>query len=358
VPRDCATTVFIDTAGDETAAADAVDRAASRGAVAILGPIGERESVAAARRAAELGIPIGLLSPSDGADPDAGVFRLASSPADEARAAARVAAKESFPTAAVLAPRDDVGAMMADAFAAEAKQHGITVTRSGTYDPTASDLQPDVKDFLDLDPTRNPRLAKHLRKYGKKGWQTFSPDVDFSVLYIPDSHDHAALVAAFLPYFGVELRTTDFADPDMLARKHGGRIPQVVQLLGSSGWNHPGLITRGGEPVTGAMFVDVCAGVLDQGGPSSEVAARFRDATGRDPSTAALEAFDAARLVLAARAKSANDPEPREAMRRALASSRLDDGACPAARMSRDGELERDAVVFVVEDGERALVAY
>src|SRR5690606_14574570 len=114
----------------------------------ILGPVGERESVAAARRAAELGIPIGLLAPADGADPDAGVFRLASSPADEARGAARLAAAESFPTVAVLAPRDDVGAEMADAFAAEAKALGLHVARVGDYDPTGTDLEPDIKEFL------------------------------------------------------------------------------------------------------------------------------------------------------------------------------------------------------------------
>lgn len=354
-PRDGASLAFLDTTGDEAGAAAAVDRAAARGAVAILGPVGERESVAAARRAAELGIPIALLAPADGADPDAGVFRLATSPADEARGAARVAAAESFPTVAVFAPRDDVGAAMADAFAAEAAGLGLHVARVGDYDPTGTDLEPDVKEFLDLVPARNPRLAKHLRRKGKKGWQTFSPDIDFSLLYIPDSHDRAALVAAFLPYLGVELHTTEFADPDMLARKHGGRIPQVVQLLGSGGWNHPGLITRGGDPIEGAMFVDVCAGLLDSAGASGEIAARFRDATGREPSTAALQAHDAARLLLGARqaGAGAGADDPRDAVRLALTRAQLDEGACPASAMSLVGEVERDPVVFVVEGGER-----
>lgn len=356
-PRDGASLAFLDTTGDEAGAAAAVDRAAARGAVAILGPVGERESVAAARRAAELGIPIGLLAPADGADPDAGVFRLATSPADEARAAARLAAAESFPTVAVFAPRDDVGAAMADAFAAEAAGLGLHVARVGDYDPTGSDLEPDVKEFLDLVPARNPRLARHLRKKGKKGWQTFSPDVDFSLLYVPDAYDRAALVAAFLPYLGVELHTTEFADPDMLARKHGGRIPQVVQLLGSGGWNHPGLITRGGDPIEGAMFVDVCAGLLDVAGASGEIAARFRDATGREPSTAALQAHDAARLLLGARraGAAAGADDPREAVRLALTRAKLDEGACPPSAISLVGEIERDPVVFVVEGGERVM---
>ncbi|MCB9564633.1 MAG: hypothetical protein H6708_29970 [Kofleriaceae bacterium] len=220
-----------------------------------------REAAAAARRAGELGIPIGLLAPIDGADPAAGVFRLVAPSTAEARAAAAVAAHESLPTVAVLAPRDDVGRDLTDAFVAAATAAGITVSRTGTYDPTASDLEPDIKAFLGLDPATNPRLAAHLRRHGKKGWQTFSPDVDFAALYIPDTYDHAALVVAFLPYLGVELHTEDFPDPDALARKHGGRIPQVVQLIGGSGWNHPGLLTRGGDLVEGAMIVDVCSPV-------------------------------------------------------------------------------------------------
>ncbi len=358
--REGATVAFLDTTGTEAGAADAVDRAAAAGAVAILGPVGERESVAAARRAAELGIPIALLSPADGADPDAGVFRLVTSSADEARGAARLAARDAYPTAAVLAPRDDVGQQMADAFAAEAAALGVAVARVGFYDPTASDLAPDIKEFLDLVPARNPRLARHLRRHGKKGWTTFSPDVDFSLLYIPDSHDRATLVAAFLPYYGVELQTTEFADPDMLARKHGGRIPQVVQLLGSGGWNHPGLIARGGDPIEGALFVDACAGALDGAGLSGEVAARFHERADVDPSSAALQAFDAARIVLTARARAASfdADDPRERMRQALASAKLDDGACPPATMSGAGELERDVVVVAVDGGELVLQSY
>lgn len=356
-PRGGATLAFLDTVGDEVSAADAVDRAAARGAVAILGPVGEREGLAAARRAAELGIPIALLSPADGADPEAGVFRVTTSPADEARGAARVAVAESAPTVAVLAPRDDVGEMMADAFSAEATAAGITVARVGYYDPTGTDLEPDIKAFLNLVPATNRRLAAHLRRHGKKGWQTFSPDIDFSLLYIPDAHDKATLVAAFLPYLGVELHSVEFADPDMLARKHGGRIPQVVQLLGSGGWNHPGLITRGGETIEGALFVDACAGVLDPEGPAGELAARFRDATGHDPSSAAQQAHDAARLVLEARAGSAaGDPATaRERVRAAIARAKLDDGACPAAVMALDGELSREVVTVIVEGGELVL---
>src|SRR5439155_4453981 len=140
---------------------------------------------------------------------------------------------------------------------------GVQVTAQGTYDPTGGDLEPDVKQFLNLSPAANPRLAAHLAKRaGSKGLQSFSPDIPFSLLYIPDRYDRAAIVAAFLPYFNVELRTTEFPDQRKLERKHGGHLPQVVQLVGGGGWHHPSLPVRGGAAVQGALIVDVCGDAL------------------------------------------------------------------------------------------------
>jgi ABC-type branched-subunit amino acid transport system substrate-binding protein len=343
---------WLDTAGDEAQAAAMVDRAADGGAAAILGPVGIRESAAAARRAAERRIPIALLGPADGADPVAGVFRVVTSPADEARAAARLAAELDYVTVAVLAPRDEVGTAMAEAFVQAAGDAGLTVAASGSYDPAARSLEPEVKAFLNLVPATNPRLRAHLRRHGRAGWQTFSPDIPFGLLYIPDQADRAALVAAYLPYVGVEVRTREIMDPLMLRRKHRGRIPQVVQLVGSSGWNRPGLLPRGGSAVDGAIIVDVHAGELDAG---SDLAARYRDATGRILSSAAAQAHDATLLVAAAVAQ-AGTGEPRAAMRAALARGHLDTGHCGPAHVAADGELVR-AAVFLEVDGDAIVLA-
>ncbi|HUJ58777.1 MAG TPA: penicillin-binding protein activator [Kofleriaceae bacterium] len=354
-PGDGTRWLFLDTRGEPDGAAAAVELARARGAIAILGPVGTREALAAARAASLRQIPIALLAPADGADPDAGVFRLVDSPGDEGRAVARVAASDGFPTVAVLAPRDDVGSEAADAFAAEAARLGLQVTARGTYDPTGGTLEPDVKDFLDLVPARNPRLAEHLARHPKKGWQTFEPDVAFSLLYIPDRGDRAALVAAYLPYFNVELRTTDFPDPAMLARKHGGRMPQVVQLIGGPGWHEPDFAIRGGTPVQGALIVDPCA--PETGGDvAGQLAADYQARTGRLPSPPAAEAYDAALLVQRARAAAAGSPDPRGAMRLALAHARLDDGACGPATIDPAGELAHEPSVLQVS-GDELIVA-
>jgi ABC-type branched-subunit amino acid transport system substrate-binding protein len=351
-PADGARWSFVDTRGEADGAAAAVARARELGAIAIVGPIGAREAIAAARAAALRRMPIALLAPDDGADPAAGVFRLAGSPADEGRAVAELAARDGFPTVAVFAPRDDAGDDAAAAFAARAVELGLYVAKRAGYDPTGGDLAPDVKELLDLVPARNARLAEHLRKNPRKGWQTFSPDVPFSLLYIPDRYDRAAIVAAFLPYFGVELRTTEFPDHAMLARKHGGHLPQVVQLVGGAGWHHATLPVRGGTAVQGALVVDAFAVELGDDAALA-FAQAFKQKTGREPSSYAAEVFDAAALVSSARRAAAAAPgDPREAMRVELARARLADGACGAAAVDPAGELVRTPSVLQVRGDE------
>jgi branched-chain amino acid transport system substrate-binding protein len=343
--------LFLDTKGEPDGAVAAVEAAAQKGAVAILGPVGTREAIAAARAASLHDIPIALLAPADGADPAAGVFRLVGSPADEARAVAKLALEDHFPTVAVFSPRDDVGQDAADAFVAEAQKLGLRVTGQGTYDPTGGNLEPDVKRFLNLVPAKNPELAAHLRRNPKDGWKTFSPAVPFTLLFIPDRYDRAAIVAAFLPYFGVELRTGATTDPNQLQRKHGGVIPQIVQLVGGAGWHHPSLPVRGGAAVQGALIVDVF-GAESGSDIAAAFNAAFQQRTKRAASSAAAEAYDAATLVAKARFAAAAAADPRTAFRNALARGKLDDGACGPAAMDTSGELERTPLILEVQGDE------
>ena len=346
--------LYVDTKGTADGAAAAAEAAAAKGAIGILGPVGQREAIAAARVAARHGLPIALLAPADGADAGAGVFRVATSPADEGRAVAQLAADDNFPTVGVLAPRDDVGREAAEAFVVEAARLGLRVTAQGSYDPTGGDVEPDVKSFLGLVPAQNPRLAAHLARHGRSGWQTFSPDIPFTLLYVPDRYDRAAIVAAYLPYYNVELRTTDAADPYQLARKHGGHVPQVVQLVGGAGWHHASLPVRGGTAVQGALIVDDFAGELG-GDLAVQFSAAFQQRTRRAASAAAAQAYDAATLVAAARTEAAGAADPRGALRAALAHAKLTDGACGPAAIGGDGELARTPSVLEVRGDELVL---
>lgn len=352
---------WIDTAGQAVHAAAGVDQAVfDLNAVAIIGPVGEHESRAAAARAVELGIPIALLSPADGGASVAdSVFRLWPSPQWEARQAAMAAIELGFDALAVAYPRDEHGRAAADAFAEQAKAGGARVVASQAYDPTATDLEPDLKRLLGLDPATNERLRRHLRRRGRKnGWKTFSPDVEFDLLYVPDDYDKAALVAAYMPFFNVELRDGDIVDTLALKRKHGGRLPSVVQLLGSSGWHHEGLIPRGGKPVEGALVLDVWSGSDNEEfstEQASEFFTAFRNSTSRPPGAIAAQAYDAARLVFEAHGSVARSDDPRAAFAKQLATTRLDDGTCGPASIDRNGEIARQPILLRVDSGEFVL---
>lgn len=354
---------FLDTTGEAEVAAALVERAVLElHAVAVLGPVGANESAAAAVRAVELGVPIALLSPDHhGAAADVGVFRLWSSPEAEAREAVRVAGELGYDQLAILAPRDEQGSTQVAAFQDEARLRGLAVVASGQYEPSATDLAPDIETFLGLDPRTNARLRRHLARYGvKKGRKTFSPEVPFELLFVPDEYQRAALVASYLPYFNVELRSYDVIDVEYLKRKHGGRVPRVVQLLGSSGWHHPGVIPRGGALLEGAMFLDVYAGAADEQF-ATEAGARFFERferrAGRPPSGVAAQAHDAALLMLGARADAAKraGSRPRTAraeLTRSLQRGFLEDGACGEARVGPTGEIVRESVVLRIEGGQ------
>jgi ABC-type branched-subunit amino acid transport system substrate-binding protein len=316
--------------------------------------VGQREAIAAARAATLRGVPIALLAPGDGADASAGVFRAVASAGDEGRAVAQLAAQDGYPTVAVLAPRDDVGRDAAEAFAVEAARLGLQMTAQGSYDPTGGDVEADVRAFLGLVPARNPRLAAHLARHGKAGLTTFSPDVPFTLLYVPDRYDRAAIVAAYLPYYNVELRNGEATDPERLAKKHGGRVPVIVQLVGGAGWHHPSLPVRGGAAVQGALIVDDFAGELGADA-AVQFVGEFQQRTRRTPTTAAAQVYDAAALIAAARVQAVAGGGSRAALRAALARGRLEDGACGPAVIA-DGEIERTPSVFEVQGDALVLV--
>lgn len=251
----------------------------------------------------------------------------------------------------MLTPRDDVGAEQADAFVAAATALGLTVTAAGTYEPGAGELERDLKAFLGLDPKTNARLRKHLARHGARGWKTFSPDVPFALLFVPDQYDRAAMVAAFLAYLNVEMQTSLTVDPAALAAKHGGRVPQLVQLVGDSGWNHPSLPIRGGATLDGALLVDAFA--AEAGGGFAE---RYQARTRRAATSAAAQAYDGMHLVLAAWRASRASATPRAAFVAALRGAALEDGACGAATIGADGELVRAGSVLEVS-GDALMVA-
>jgi ABC-type branched-subunit amino acid transport system substrate-binding protein len=132
-------------------------------------------------------------------------------------------------------------------------------------------------------------------------------------------------------------------------------MPQVVQLVGGGGWNHPTLAIRGGPALQGALVVDAFAGELG-GDTGAQFATDFQSRSRRSATAAAAQAFDAATLVARVRRDIANAPDPRAAFRTTLARGKLDDGACGPAAMDVNGELVREPAVLEVQGDQLQLV--
>ena len=101
----------------------------------------------------------------------------------------------------------------------------------------------------------------------------------------------------------------------------------------------------------GALILDVFAG--DLGGDAAvQLGAAFQQKTGRPPSSAAAEAYDAATMLARAR----TGVTSRAGLRSALARAKLDDGACGPAAMDVDGEVLRAPTILEVS-GDSLVVA-
>lgn len=350
-----------DTKGTEEGARLAAQAASRDKSVVAIGPAGRMESRAAAGAAFENGLPIALLAPeSSASNADAGVFRMVVSPSFEATQAAFVAVELGYRLVAVMAPRDELGREQAAAFAKAARGAGAQVVRMGSYGPDVATLERDFRDFLNLHVLTNDRLRQHLRRFGPKSWKSFSPEVAFDLLYIPDSLERGALVASYLPFFNVELRDREDMNIRALKRKHGAHMPRVVQLLAGSAWDQPSLSARGGAAVEGALLVSMCPGGMgtDLSALGRRFAEDFEQRNGRAPSRAAAAAYDAMVLVMKARERAAKPGAAREEMQRALRSAAVRDGLCGSLQMTESGQVEGQIEVLRVESGSPEIYEY
>lgn len=357
-PDSAALTVdTVDTTGDATTAAAAFDALVARShPLFVLGPVGEKETDAVLARARALGVPLLALGPGF---PAPGLVRLLSGPADRARALVIALSTLSPGRLGLLAPADPAGDAALDAAQREAAARKLDVARTGRYAADGKTLEQDLRTFFGLDPTTNPRLAAHLRKYGKGGWRTFSPDIDTDVLLILDDAKRAPLIAAFLPFMNIELRTGYDDSVEDMRRRHGGRLPTRVQLAGPATWHDPALLAARAEALEGALVADGCDALAEQPtGAALKLAEAVEAAVGRAPARATLETHDGVRLALAARrralaASHGRTDGLRDAFLHALTSVVLPDdaAACGPARLApgNAGVVERPAKLYRVQ---------
>ncbi len=337
-----------DTAGDADRAVQVVDDLVHiKGVAAIIGPIGTFESRAAAGAAERLQVPIMTLSAAEGLT-RAGtfVFRHRLTRSAQAGAVARYACdKMGLRRFAILYPNSDYGRDMMRGFWRAVEQLGGEVRGAEAYGVHATNFNDPIKRLVGrfhLDARQRDSYWEGLNRKAKDESLHVPPIVDFDAIFVPDIGRRARLVLPFLTYWDIELKSAADLDASVFAHKYGGHTPQLVQVLGGSGFNNPRFAQRVGKPGHNAVFVD---GFIPDSLAAEAFVADWTSKHQRPPPPLAAHAFDATHIV----AKAVLGRGDRAEVRRALLAVRDHEGLFGPATVSGDGEVRFDLHVLTID---------
>ena len=308
-----------DTGSDQYSIDRAVTELASDARVAgVVGPLLSSTATEAAWGAQTLRIPLITLSQKEGVT-SAGdfVFRNFLTPENQGRALAGYAAGKGHKRFAVLYPQNNYGVELARYFELAVKERGGSVVRQAAYAPGTTDFSAEVKRVFGVKATE--------RIDGRRKVREFTSTVQVDALFLPDSYESVALIAPYLDYYGIK----------------------GVQLLGANGWNSPALVGLAGKSVEGAVFVDGFFAGSSRAG-AEEFTRRFMEAYGKEPGVLSAQAYDAARMLMAAAKGQGTDRESVAGRLRGLKDFR---GATGSISFNARREAEKGLFVLTVEGG-------
>jgi ABC-type branched-subunit amino acid transport system substrate-binding protein len=320
---------YRDTAGDPEVAGQMVaELAIAERVLAIVGPLVGSAADGAVERAAREQVPLLTLSQKEGltaASPY--VFRNSLTARLQVVTLVDYAINSLGLTRfGIMHPETRQGQMMADLFSDEVERRGaILVARQG-YLPEQTDFRRQVRLLQGLDPNL-PDEEEDSEAEVQEG-ETADPKEPppFEALFVPDYADRISLVAPQLPFYGLE----------------------GVQLLGSNGWNDPGLLKTAGNFVEGAIFVD---GFFRHSPYPfvQEFAEKYFTVYGEDPTILEAQGYDAAGILL----NLLKDPRinSRAGLRWALAEMPIFPGVTGATRFDFQGEAVKTLFLLQVRDG-------
>ncbi|MBE7415301.1 MAG: penicillin-binding protein activator [Deltaproteobacteria bacterium] len=314
--------VIVKDVSDPASVSGAIQELASNPRVlGLIGPLLSTNALDVARQAQMNKLPVITLSQREGVT-DAGdyVFRNFLTPEDQARALASHASKElGARRFVVLHPQNSYGTELARHFEMAVMENGGTVVRKASYPHGTSDFTDTVRRIFGVQTKE--------RKEGRRVIREFEPTIQADALFIPDSHEQAALIAPYLEYFSIK----------------------GVKLLGSNGWNSPRLVELAGKNVEGAVFVDGFYAMSRRGG-TEEFARDYGATFGKSPGILSAHAFDSARMLLHAVAGS-GPGYGREDVRDRLRGIKEFRGATGAISFNPRREAVKRLFILTVENG-------
>jgi branched-chain amino acid transport system substrate-binding protein len=252
--------IIKDSEGSPRKAQAAVRELAAQKVLGIVGPLSQNAVTAAADEAQKQGVPMLTLSQKQGV-PQIGsyIFRNFLTIPDQVFSVVNhVCPNAERKRFAILYPDNSVGKEYYHHYQVAVEKCGGTVTAEGNY-------KAETTDFKDAIRSLKFSIGERLKDTG----------LGFDYLYIPDSYRRASAIVKDLPFLNIE----------------------GVQLLGSAGWNHPGLTQELKDHVQGAVFV---AGFFpqSQNEPTQNFNSDFLRTFSFTPTFLEAYGYDAMRMIV------------------------------------------------------------
>ncbi|HTG00051.1 MAG TPA: penicillin-binding protein activator, partial [Nitrospirota bacterium] len=262
-----------DTEGSPEKALAGLKELASKGVIAVVGPLLTREAEALAPELDKLKIPVitpaasgeglGTLSPW--------LFRNALTTNSQAAAAVKFALNKGLKKFVVLYPDDAYGKDLARLFTRQL-DHNAEILASLSYPSDVKDFGPYIRRLIEIDLRSRKIQIPDDDAERKKLFQSYAPG--FDGIYLPGYAERVGLLIPQLAFYNIT----------------------GVVMIGSNNWHSPDLIERANRHADGAVFVDGFFPESDAS-PIKSVIDAYRSAYQEEPDILAAQAYDATAMV-------------------------------------------------------------
>jgi branched-chain amino acid transport system substrate-binding protein len=329
--------VVKDTEGDPQKAVEQIrELKEQEKAVLVIGPLISKVAEAAVEEAQESGIPIITLSQSEGITSKGEmIFQNTLAPEDQIRSLVNKAMDEmGLERFAILYPANPYGTYFMNLFWDKVEAKGGAINAVESYDPESTDFTTEIKKMVGLFYPRpieeeegvSGLFTSNMEK--EESEEEPDPIVDFDAVFIPDSHEAAALIASQLAYH-------DVVD---------------VTLLGTNLWNSPELVETAGRYMRGAIFPS--GFFTGSGYPGvDEFVSEYRSSFGQEPGLLAAMGYDTVRIVRETLQEASGQIKTRSDLQTALAEKRTFGSVTGPMSFDEQRRAKRDPLLLTVSGG-------
>ncbi len=342
------TIILADSQSDAKISAQLVDSLVNdHGVTLIIGDITADSSLTAALRSQQYGVPMLSLArhPMLSQFGDQ-IFVFNASSEQDINFLVNYAMKEQgFTKFAIVYPMHNYGIAQAQLFYQTVLKSGGEITALENYyahETTFTELSRKLlgthylairPDYLSCEREAKVIINRAQRDRALKSCRdNLKPVVDFEALFIPDFQSLAYLIPALI-------------QEDLLLTKSESE-QSSVQVLGPSSWNDPVVISRLGNRVNGAVFVDTVD--FDHNAGLKSFSEKFTGFALTKPSVLEVFAYDAAKLALTVLAQHKTRSQIRDAL--AMFDGRV--GLLENISFSKHGELITSPIAFTITNGQ------